>query len=67
MQINNQVVSDPTSGLVIKFENGRITIWGDPLPSELKLRNRDFFFNEDGTFDGTGTGCDRCPINNDKD
>lgn len=58
MEINNQVISDPFSGLVIKFENGVMTIWGEMLP----LGNRDFFFNSDGSFDGTGTGCGLCPV-----
>lgn len=59
MTINNQVVSDPNSGLVIKFENGKMTIWGK-LPNGMD--NRDFFFNDDGSYDGTGTSFERCPI-----
>ncbi len=58
MNINDQVISDPYSGLVIKFENGVMTIWADAIP----MGNRDFFFNSDGSFDGTGTGCNLCPI-----
>ena len=59
--INEQVVSDPFSGMVIKFSNGRMTIWSDSIPTG----NRDFFFNPDGTFDGTGTGFNQCPIKKD--
>lgn len=62
MEIRNQTINDPVSGLTIKFEDGRMSIFGDPLPGDLKINNRDFFFMVDGKFDGTGMSLSKCPI-----
>ena len=53
MQIKPIVIDDiGISGLKLTFGEGMINIeiTGNPM-----VDNRDFYFNEDGTFDGTGT------------
>ena len=51
MKIQPQVIDDAVSGLKLTFTDSHITVESAAIPH----MNRQFFFNEDGTLDGTGT------------
>ena len=54
--IEEQLIRDEVSGLTLRFFSteryNRLSIYGEN-------GNRDFFFDKDGTLDGTGSGCGR--------
>ena len=57
--IKEQLIRDSVSGLTLRFFStsryNRLSIYGE----NLEFGNRDFFFDKDGTLDGTGSGCGR--------
>jgi hypothetical protein len=62
VNIKEQVIRDEPSGLTLTFWRdssgmGRLQVTGD-----LPFGNRDFLFNQEGDFDGAGTGVSgTCP------